>query len=286
MGSSRNYACSKDCHFARRADLPAPDFASRVRRCNVDIEGTPFEQLAVRKSESRNWRDSMRNKSLLFLLHLFRNKHWALPHDRIFSLLSVYHKDDTFEVNYDMHWVDLAVRVLANAKNKLCVCSAALVAECLDPPRWSQDRGSRTKTAVCTFEVTNLRIDHHGVMDIMHLEDTQSHQQDGCTNRLLRAVKHMFSLTSLPGYLSTQNPASGGVRQLSAALRELMNMEENKRIWHHYPEGASCCWCSFGYGWSIGLRDGNMNSCSICISLSTLSKVVPVSTLCFFSDTR
>jgi hypothetical protein len=81
---------------------------------------------------SRQFREELQLESLISLLAHFRDKRCDDPRDRVFSLLSLCTKQGRdLEVNYDSSVTEIAVQVLRECNDELCICSAATVAHAL-----------------------------------------------------------------------------------------------------------------------------------------------------------
>jgi hypothetical protein len=208
------------------------EFVRRVHLLDVDLTGTPFEQFDV--GENQSLRESIRNTSLLFLLHRFRNKRCVIPHDRIFSLLSICHEDDRVDVDYNVHWTQLAIAVLSKSKHSLCVCFAALVVESLVSPGCNIDTDHPAFTVVLSFEVSKLIVGRTGSLT------TPDTHPSLCVGALRVTVNALISRTPLgPGLKRVRQYVPGDSLDLSTALRDSMDLEENQQLWQHYPTDIS-----------------------------------------------
>jgi hypothetical protein len=253
------------------------DLAKRIRLFDIDVRGTPFQQFDVIRSQS--WVRRFHNESLLFLLHWFRKKQCGVPLDRVFSLLAICREDEKVQVDYNLHWTELATRVLRNTKATICACSAAMMAETLSPSRWSPGHGHQIRIATCTFDVIHLAISARGYVSL----GTHFKSARGCVDLLKEALNHELTGTSLKANLKEYRSAHGDCTNLSTALRGVL---DSKKYWKYQLSEFSFRWCSFANGWSLGVCNERPNTCSVRISLSKLQKVIPVSTFCDLSLPR
>ena len=70
--------------------------------------------------------------NLLSQLNQFRDKECALPHDRIYSLLSLCERAPGIEVDYTILAWSLRIRVLEGSASTVCLCTMLTMLRALD----------------------------------------------------------------------------------------------------------------------------------------------------------
>jgi hypothetical protein len=189
--------------------LRLSEFPNRILRLGLDISQTPFEQFIGRGTQSL--RALVSDRSLLFLLYWFRDKHCSVPYDRVFALLAVCQEADRLEVDYDMHWTDLALHVLGNHRHELCVCSAALVTRSLIFNPSKPRTGNRTciRRPMLAFDGRYINIDSYGFSKLLypdiHARPPAWPQQRGCLRSLVRAFCLGWTQCRLGSFMSDEH---------------------------------------------------------------------------------
>lgn len=104
----------------------------------------------------RSWSGAFQPDKLITLLAQFHNKECDNQHDRIYSLLSLCSEADRrLDVDYDVARTDLAIQVLRQCRESLCICSAAVVAQTLGPHGFKpgSEESSRNDVPYLEFDV-------------------------------------------------------------------------------------------------------------------------------------
>ena len=185
--------------------LRLSECSNRFLRLGLDISQTPFEQFIGRGTQSL--RALVSDRSLLFLLHWFRDKHCSVPYDRVFALLAVCQEADRLEVDYDMHWTDLALHVLGNHRHELCVCSAALVTRSLIFNPSKPRTGNRTciRRPMLAFDGRYIHIDSYANPKLLY-PDIYARppawpQRHRCLRSLVQAFHFGWTLCRLGSFM-------------------------------------------------------------------------------------
>lgn len=105
------------------AELASASRNFYLRNC----EQSPFTRFSGIVSDQE-----LRGQSLIYLLLHFRDRLCSIPRDGVFSLLSLC--SETLDVEYELSDAHLMYRILDACKDRLCLCSAALIAETLKLP--------------------------------------------------------------------------------------------------------------------------------------------------------
>ncbi|KAH9861047.1 hypothetical protein IAQ61_010783 [Plenodomus lingam] len=114
-----------------RLNAESIGFIDMIR--GIERLGFPGRHEAILKSQfaqiARRWRKKSKAKSLINLLADFHGKGCEDPRDRVFSLRTLC--PDAPEVDYHLTRNELAIQVLSGDGERLCICSAVVVAQAL-----------------------------------------------------------------------------------------------------------------------------------------------------------
>jgi hypothetical protein len=111
--------------MARSSEIAArqlPRSTDEVSSSGTELNSTFYQYKELAAATGREG-DSVRGRTLPFLLALFPSKTCALVHDRIFSLLGICGEGADLQVNYSLTVEELAFKVLLKCKRSFCLCS-------------------------------------------------------------------------------------------------------------------------------------------------------------------
>jgi len=203
-------------------------FCRKIDRLHLDLTQTPFQQFEIYHNPASL--QSLRNMSLLSLLDRFRDKDCAVPRDRVFSLLAMCHPAEQIHVDYGSPWTDIFVQILAKTRYIPCICSAALLARSLAPPRLAKpDDTMPYAEPMLTFEIADVCLGDIDLLSDKYVEraipnscwengrvkkDLGDHKlgHRACLWHLLRILRHAIG--------ELDNPVFPPVRHLSNARFE------------------------------------------------------------------
>jgi hypothetical protein len=283
--------------------LPLRHFCERMHQIPVYIWQTPFEQFDTLGSHDGH--AVLRGKSLLLLLHWFRDKQCSIPHDRVFALLGICHESDKLEVDYEMRLSDLAFHVLRHP-DELCICVAALVARSLAPAPHQNGAKPQTTTRrlMLSFAgdhiektpyetMIDLSLHSHSTsvpdwilneaMDCLGLcSDTvslSSRRQYECFRKLVEEFGKLFWRSLLGSYIRKRQM---GRVPLAHAVREVLMSEPSGLRWKSDPSNKSYHWYVDSDGWSVGICDKDPQFCRVRIAFDRLRDIFPANNVCIF----
>lgn len=254
--------------------FPFTQLIQNIRSFCLNWAGTHFEQFAFDGEGTVKFR----NKSLLTLLDRFQEKGCSLVHDRVFSLLALCNDGADVVVNYDLSRSLLAYLTLRAHQEKLCICSARVVASNLglgqiDP--LATTRESRLRIELVDVK---LLIETTGSITLVH-----SDFQDGQGNWKLESspgpdpfkgwwpgcVGHWVSHLAATLYshldLSMIKAHHGNAKRLTLPLADILGDTSYLK-----QEQISCPpnWTRLSPETLIQIRGENI--CVVSVSLSTL----------------
>lgn len=278
--------------------LSLSKFSESIERLRLDTAGTPFGQFNARNRQE--WKAFVCDKSLLFLLYWFRDKHCSLPYDRVFALLAVCQERDRLEVDYDMHWSNLAFHILRKARYRLCVCSADLVTRSLisGASKPSTENQTRKRRPMISFDGCHvvlhksMRVEPAG--NILHAQ-ADPHGPYQCLHSLIMAFWSWWVQCELELYmheafmmegLSVDTAEEESAKMpLPEALHRTMTLEGARLLWRPDPDDDTYSIYGDGHGWDIRIYDSNPTSCKVRIAISELQEIFFSTHFCVFSET-
>ncbi|RYO18752.1 hypothetical protein AA0111_g10614 [Alternaria arborescens] len=262
--------------------LPLRHFCERIHQIPVYIWQTPFEQFDTLGSHDGH--AVLRGKSLLLLLHWFRDKQCSIPHDRVFALLGICHESDKLEVDYEMRLSDLAFHILRHP-NELCICVAALVARSLTPAPNQNAAEPQTSTRRLMLSFAGDHIGTYSSESIRYLRprsDTvplSSRIQYECFRYLVQEFGRLFRQSSLGDYIQQRHM---GPVPFVHAVREVLMQEPNGLRLKSDPNDKSYRWYVDSEGWSVGICDRDPQFCRVRIAFDRLRDVFRWDDVCIF----
>jgi len=221
------------------------DFCKRIDCLRLDLTQTPFQQFQV--SHTPDSLQPLRDMNLLSLLGRFRDKHCAVPRDRVFSLLAMCHPEEQIQVDYGSPWTDIFAQILAKTRHIPCICSAALLARSLTPPsRAKSDDAIPSAEPMLTFEIEDVFLHDTSLLWQRYLEPSGTvpfnderveaelkHHKLGhraCLWHLLEILRFANRDPANPLFLSTQSSSHAPLEYqipLQDLLRDLPEYTSN-----------------------------------------------------------
>ncbi|KAF1846331.1 uncharacterized protein K460DRAFT_367133 [Cucurbitaria berberidis CBS 394.84] len=212
-----------------------------------------------------------RDQSLLSLLSKFRDRKSSVPHDKVYSLLSLCHEKSVIEVDYNVGQDDLAYSVLSCRKEDICICSAALVAKAIfevDPPSRCafSELLLEIDIAGCNFSMSKNRYGSH--LSLGYLGEGGTCDLSSFSYLLLGEGVHKdclgFWLYDFAKTLVNDTDLSKYCRRLlvSATVAQLVAVISHM--------GSQSAMYNFSSGWSIQVLEHETNLCRVRVFLPAL----------------
>jgi hypothetical protein len=272
--------------------LSLSQFSKRVRGLQLDTTQTPFQQFNVHKRQE--WIASICDKSLLFLLDWFRDKHCSLAHDRVFALLAICQKSDRLAVDYDMHWTDLALHVLKKSQYGLCVCSATLVSRSLisGASKVYREHQACSREPMLSFDSRQLVVyewmDVERAYRMLSSVEKYPHEPFACLLRLTSAFLSLFRRCELSQYIRdnpTKKEEKGKEPPFPEAIHQTLTLERARLWWQRDPDNEAYLLYKDNEHWDIRICETDREFYKVRIALSKLQEIIPETNLCVFSGT-
>jgi hypothetical protein len=151
----------QEIRLARRVELSLgaercqlPDLILRLRYYYPKWTGTPFEQFVLDEEDIAQ----IRGQPLITSLSRFSEKECSLIHDRVFSLLPLVEEIKGLSLDYNMERSELAYRILSIHGREISVCSALVVARCLDLQADIEPYVTGNRQVFLNFDIENFEL--------------------------------------------------------------------------------------------------------------------------------